>query len=295
METKDVITGKNIVKAYKDFTLSIPELSIPQGFTTTLVGENGAGKSTLLKLLAGIKKDYSGDITYFNRSETMESGRVKSRIGFTADDSYYFENWRLGQIRDMYGILFDDFRADEFDRLMTELDIPSDSGKKVSELSAGNRMKLELAGALARNTDLLILDEPASPLDPLMRTKLNELLQHYLEEKDDRSVLVSTHNILDMESITDYTIILEHGKVVEQGFVPDLKEKYISVRGDSSVTEEVRPFMYFMSESSFGFEGIMLADGLDKVAGFEIETAEASLSDICVAVMTHYSNIKIDR
>lgn len=86
-------------------------------------------------------------------------------------------------------------------------------------------MKLMLAGVMARKTDLLLLDEPASPLDPLMRDKLCQMIGEYIHEGNGkRSVFFSTHNISDMENITDYAIIMENGQIVEQGFVEDLKE-----------------------------------------------------------------------
>lgn len=81
MKYTDVITGKNIIKRYKNFTLHQPALHIPKGFTTALVGENGAGKSTLLNILSGVRLDYEGDITYFDGTEDMKDEKVKERIG----------------------------------------------------------------------------------------------------------------------------------------------------------------------------------------------------------------------
>ena len=99
-----------------------------------------------------------------------------------------------------------------------------DRKKKVSALSDGTKMKVILANVLARKTELLIMDEPASPLDPLMRDKLWEIIQTYIEEgHGERSVFFSTHNVSDMENVTDYAIIMEHGQIVEEGMVEDLK------------------------------------------------------------------------
>ena len=84
-------------------------------------------------------------------------------------------------------------------------------------------MKLMLANVLARDTNLLLLDEPASPLDPLMRDKLCDLIRQYLEAGNgENTVFFSTHNISDMENVTDYAIIMSHGKIIEEGFVEDL-------------------------------------------------------------------------
>lgn len=292
MKYTDVITGKNIIKRYKNFTLHQPALHIPKGFTTALVGENGAGKSTLLNILSGVRLDYEGDITYFDGTEDMKDEKVKERIGFTAPNNYYFANWTIEQIRQMYGVLYDNFHSERFDALVQELEIPK-GNKKVSQLSDGNRIKLQLAGVLARDTDLLIMDEPASPLDPLMREMLCDRLRCYIEEgKGERSVLISTHNIADMENVTDYVCIMEQGEIMEEGFVPDLKEKYILVKGDAEQIPLVEGALFDMTKSSYGFEGIILAERSEDVAGLGLTLETPTLSQICVSVMRNYCRRK---
>ena len=139
---------------------------------------------------------------------------------------------------------------------------------------------------------MLLLDEPASPLDPLMRDRLCEMIQAYIEEgKGERSVFFSTHNISDMEAITDYAIIMEHGKIVEEGFVDDLKEKYILVKGDAEDKEKAKEVLYSMTANNYGFEGICLADRLDRLAGMDITLETPSLFQISVAVMKANSTL----
>lgn len=89
-------------------------------------------------------------------------------------------------------------------------------------------MKLMLCGAFSRNTDLLILDEPSAALDPLMRDSLNKMLLNYLDEKNGRTVFFSTHNISDMEKITDYLIIMEHGQIVEKASLTSCRKNTFS-------------------------------------------------------------------
>lgn len=101
----------------------------------------------------------------------------------------------------------------------------------------------------------------------------------------EKSVLFSTHNISDMESITDYAIIMEHGNVVECGFVEDLKEKYILIKGDAQDAEAASKILYTMTKNPYGFEGICLAENLDKLAGMNVSKEIPSLFQISVAVM----------
>ena len=163
----------------------------------------------------------------------------------------------------------------------------------IGENGAGKTTLLNiLAGVMARKTDLLLLDEPASPLDPLMRDKLCQMIGEYIHEGNGkRSVFFSTHNISDMENITDYAIIMENGQLVEQGFVEDLKEKYILIKGDAADTEAAGKVLYSMTKNPYGFEGICLAENIDKLAGFNVTKEIPTLYQISVAVMKNNTKI----
>ena len=289
------VKGENISKKFKTFTLDIPDMRVPKGFATALIGENGAGKTTLLNMLSGIRLDYKGELTFFGKYSSEEKERradVKNRIGYTGTGRYYLPQWTVSDVEEISSLLFDNFDRDEFERYCRELAIFPDSPdgvalkKKCSALSDGTRTKLMLAGVMARDTDLLLLDEPASPLDPLMRDKLCQMIGDYISDGvGEKSVLFSTHNISDMESITDYAIIMEHGNVVECGFVEDLKEKYILIKGDAQDAEAASKILYTMTKNPYGFEGICLAENLDKLAGMNVSKEIPSLFQISVAVM----------
>lgn len=300
MNTSNVIEAKNIVKKYKGFTLNVPEVHIPEGFATALVGENGAGKTTLMNILSGIRLDYKGEIKYFENytdKDRENKPDVKEKIGYVGPQTYYFPQWTIKNIKELSHLLFDTFDEEKFNNILTELAVfpgqEIDDSKKNSALSDGNKMKLMLAGALARDTEMLILDEPASPLDPLMRDKLCQLIRNYIEEGNGKhTAFYSTHDIADMEGVTDYVIILEHGTVVEAGFSEDLKEKYVIVKGDAKDTEEAKKILYTISTSQYGFEGMCLAENLDKLAGMDVVKETPTLAQICIAVMKANSLLK---
>ena len=233
-QTGNVVEITDLKKKYKGFELSVPRLQIPKGFATALIGENGAGKTTLLNILAGIRLDYKGDVTYFDSQEKL-CPEVQEKMGYVGTGSYFLPQWTARQVTEMSKLMIEKFHEDVFWKLCDELSIPVEATRNIRKLSAGNCMKLMLALVLARDTEFLVLDEPASPLDPLMRDKLCDMIRGYLEEGDGgKSVFFSTHNISDMENVTDYAIIMEHGSVVEEGFVEELKEKYILVKGEAA-------------------------------------------------------------
>ena len=293
---QDVMKGNNLKKKYKGFQLDIPKLHIPKGFATALIGENGAGKTTLINMLTGIRMDYKGELFYFDEQE-QDVDKVKERIGYTGPGNYFLPHWNVKQVEEISSLLFETFDEEKFWDICVELGVTTErhvKGKKVNDLSDGNKVKLMLAAVLARKTDCLILDEPASPLDPLMRDKLCEIIREYLTEGNgEKSVLFSTHNISDMENVTDYAIIVEHGNVVEEGFVEDLKEKYVLVKGEAKDAKAAEKILYSFSGNAYGFEGICLAADLDKLAGMDIQVEVPTLFQISVAVMKANSTLKL--
>ena len=303
MEFTNVIEGNNIYKKLGRFELNIDRLQVPKGFATALIGENGAGKTTLLNILSGIRLDAKGDIRWFDTVTDIDQGMTKERIGYTGPGHYYLPSWTVRQVRDISALLFDGFHADRFDAWCEKLAIDTEGmvkgkkGKKVSKLSDGNRMKLMLAGVLARDTELLLLDEPASPLDPLMRETLNDILRGYLAEGGDgnnRTVFFSTHNISDMERVTDYAIIMAHGNIMEAGFVEDLKEKYVLVKGDADSAERAKEVLFsFSGTGSYGYEGLCLAQDVEKLAELDVTREVPTLFQISVAIMKKESKVQL--
>lgn len=290
MEINNAIQMNDIKKKFKGFQLDVPSLGIPKGFATALIGENGAGKSTLLNILAGIRLDYKGEINYFE-GETDER-IIRENIGYTSATCYFLPHWTIKNVGEASELLFEQFHTDRFKQLCTDLGLNGEN-KSISKLSDGMRMKTELAAVFARDTKMLLLDEPASPLDPLMRDKLCSMIREYLDEGNgDKSVLFSTHNISDMENVTDFAIIMEQGKVVEAGFVEDLKEKYVLVKGETSEEATAKEFLIGFSKNSYGYEGLCLAENLDKLAGMDIATETPTLSQISIGVMKQYSTLR---
>jgi ABC-2 type transport system ATP-binding protein len=289
MQTEASISMTNIRKQFRNFELCIPSLEIPKGFATALVGENGAGKSTLLNILAGIRLDYEGNVEFWGGEKDEKI--IREAVGYTAPGAYFMPHWTGKAIAEVSSLLFDNFHAERFEEICKELGVEK-LNKKVSQMSDGMRMKTTLATVFARDTKVLLLDEPASPLDPLMRDKLCNMIREYLEEgADEKSVFFSTHNISDMENVTDYCIIMEQGRVAEQGFVEDLKEKYVMVKGEAADAESARKYLIGFQKNSYGFEGLCKTDDLDCLAGLDIAAEQPTLSQISVCIMKQHSKL----
>lgn len=291
MKMQAAITMQNITKKFKGFELNIPALEIPEGFATALIGENGAGKSTLLHILAGVRLDYKGEIIYFDGE--MEEKEVRESIGYTGPGNYFMPHWTIRAVGEVSELLFERFHRERYERLCQDLGVNKE-GKSIDKLSDGMKMKTMLSAVFARDTRMLLLDEPASPLDPLMRDKLCAMIREYIEAGNgDKTVFFSTHNIADMENVTDYAIIMEQGRVVEQGFVEELKEKYILVKGEPSEENQVKDILLGFQKNTYGFEGLCPSEDLDKLAGLDVATEVPTLSQISVAVMKKYTHLQV--
>lgn len=275
------IEAENLVKRYEDFKLEIPEFKLPEGFISALIGENGAGKSTLLRALSGARMDYRGTVRYFRDQKNIDDEGVRSRIGYTAPGDYFFPHWRGNDIRALGPVLYPGFSEDTFDRLCQEMAVAGFSNR-VSQMSDGNKMKLEIASVLARNTDVLIMDEPASPLDPLMREKLCDLMRQYISDGNgDKTVFISTHNVSDLESAVDYCYFMADGRIIEQGFTEDLKTKYILVSGSSDRLAAVTDLLVSSTHGMNSFTGLALSDNQNRImeAYYNSTGADTSGSD----------------
>ena len=223
MTTKNAIEAAKITKELKNFTLDVENFAIPQGFATALIGENGAGKTTLLNILAGIRLDYKGEITYFGQysdKQKENSGDIKNRIGYTGPGKYYLPQWTVKDIEEISKLMFDDFSADDFHRYCEELAIFShgsiDMKKANSSFSDGMKMKLMLAGVMARKTDILLLDEPAAGMNNDECNELVEVLKKIHNELGFTVALIE-HHIDFVMNLCNRLYVLNLGKILAEG------------------------------------------------------------------------------
>ena len=177
MENALKING--LVKKYKDFTLGEISTVIPSGFATALIGANGAGKTTLIDTICGVTGKTSGNIVYFDNMTDIDSADVRNRIGYCSSSNFFPFDWNLKYIANSMEIAFDGFSREKFGELCKKFklgDINEKKQKKLVKMSDGNRMRTYLAAVLARETNLLVLDEPTTGVDPLARRQFWDLI-----------------------------------------------------------------------------------------------------------------------
>lgn len=273
-DMENVLKTSGLMKKYSKFTLGGLDLELPKGFATALIGANGAGKTTLIDLLCGVIHATAGEVTYFGTEHDIDREELRERIGYCASQGFFPQGWKPCDIAESMELAYRKFDREKFNKLCTELEVDNEFTKKSQAMykqSDGNRMRLALAAVFARETELLILDEPGSSLDPLMRDRLCDRLRGYLDEGDgEKSILFSTHNIADMENAADYALFMDKGQIIERGFVEDLKDKYIIVRGDAGDYDKSRALMLSHNVNKTVFEGLALSSHKSR---FEAEGA----------------------
>lgn len=286
-----ILKAKGLCKKYSKFTLGELDFEIPKGFSTALIGANGAGKTTLIDILCGVISRTSGEVEYFGREKDIDSAELRERIGYCASNAFFPQNWNAKDIAVSMEIAFRGFDRKRFAQLCEELEVDTEFTKKAKPMykqSDGNRMRTSLAAVFARKTELLVLDEPGSSLDPLMRDRLCDRLREYIEDGDgERSIIFSTHNIADMENAADYAIFMDKGRIIESGFVEELKEKYIIARGEIADYDKAESLLLSHSKTRTSFDGLALAENAERLAQMGVDSEAPTLQQLSIGLLKY--------
>lgn len=251
----NAIEVDHVSKHFEKFSLQDISFQLPKGYIMGYVGQNGAGKTTSINLITGLYKLEEGSIRVDGMSMEETPVQVKAAIGYIGDESYYYPEFKIRDVRAIMKSFYGDFNAEEFDRYVKQWKLPSD--KKIGEFSRGMKIKLMFAGVMARDTRILLLDEATSGLDPVTREEILAILQKYIEDGE-RSVLFSTHIMEDLEQIADYIFLIENGRKVFCETKDELLENYAVVKGGMEDFKEVEgKGGVGLSKSEFGFQGIL--------------------------------------
>ncbi|MFH1693959.1 MAG: ABC transporter ATP-binding protein [Bacillota bacterium] len=204
----EIIKIENLSKQYGElFALRDVDLTLTQGKIIGLLGPNGSGKTTLIKVLTGLLKQYSGKV-YINGE--LKSNDSKALISYLPDQ-LYFDSWmKIKDLELYFKDLFTDFNEEQFHQLLKRFRI--EDRIYIKKLSKGNQEKLQLALVLARNAKIYIFDEPIGGVDPALR---QIILDTIIADHDPEStILLSTHQIYDVETLFDEVIFLKEGRVL---------------------------------------------------------------------------------
>jgi len=218
MTTDALVAARGLVVRRGAFTLEVPRWEVAPGQVVGLVGPNGAGKTTLLETVAGLRPADGGEALVFGLDPWREPVRVRSALGFMSDDMALFE-LRIAALLRMLSGYYPTWDPELVEALLDRFGL--DPGKKAQELSRGQGTRLRLVVAMAFRPRVLLLDEPASGLDLSGRKALLESVLEVARDPE-RSVVVSSHMLPDVERIADRLLVLNRGRVVREGPTSEL-------------------------------------------------------------------------
>ncbi len=216
-----MIEVKNVVKSFDGFhALDGLTMTVPRGAIYGLVGPNGAGKSTILRHLSGAYRQDSGEIT-LEGEPIYENPAAKRRIAVIPDEVYYFGSATTRDMMKFYQGLYPKFDVERYNRLR-EAFPEVDERRPIRRLSKGMQKQSAFWLALSCRPDYLLLDEPVDGLDPVMRRQVWSILMGDVSEYG-TTVLVSSHNLRELEDVCDHVGILSHGKVALERSLSELQ------------------------------------------------------------------------
>lgn len=218
---------RGLRKQYPAFDLGPLDLTVPKGSIYGFVGPNGAGKTTTIDLMFGMGRADAGSIHINGLNRETHEVAIKKRAAYVGPDLEY-ANWgTIGRaIRFVRGFYPDTWDDEYCEELLGNFNL--DPGDKISALSFGSRTKLAILIALSRRPDLLVLDEPTTGLDAIAKQKLFSQLLALVQDSD-RTILISSHSLADVERFADQLGIIKTGVMLHEGPTSDIVERYCLV------------------------------------------------------------------
>ncbi len=243
------------IPALHQVTLQIKPASI-----FGLVGTNGAGKSTLLRIVSGILRQDEGHVTV-DGVAPFENLAVKARCFYISDEQYFFPNATPDDMRNYYGIVYPRFDKGRFDHLLANFELPP--RRKINTFSKGMKKQIAVIAAIAANVDYVFCDETFDGLDPVMRQGVKSLFASALTERE-MTAVVASHNLRELEDISDHIGLLHKGGILLSRDLDDIKtniHKVQAIYPDLALSREDFPALDILRMEKRGSLYTIIARG----------------------------------
>ena len=230
-----MIEVKKLVKTFDGFTaLDSATLTVPKGAVYGLVGPNGAGKSTLLRHITGVYKQDSGQVLV-NGVPVFENRHVKERIVSIPDDWFYYNQSTIREMAKLYAGMYPRFDGGRFEKLRELFHLPEK--KPIRRMSKGMQRQAAFWITMSCMPEYLVLDEPVDGLDPVMRRQVWQVLLDDVSARG-TTVLLSSHNLRELEDVCDHVGIMDKGKVLLERTLSDLQDNTVKIQVAYKTAEE---------------------------------------------------------
>lgn len=240
-----------LVKHYGEFTLNCT-MKVEPGRITGLVGENGAGKSTTFKAVLGLITYDAGDVTLLGKAPSELTEEEKQKIGVTLAESGFSGYLKVKDVVPVLAALYPAFDREKFLVLCRKFGIPQD--KYIRDFSTGMKAKLKVLTAVTHGADFLLMDEPTTGLDVMARESILNLFREYMEEDENRSILISSHISSDLEGLCDDIYMIHNGGIVFHEDTDVLLNEYGLIKADEEQYRKLdKEYILRVRRESFGY------------------------------------------
>ena len=264
---------KNVSKSFGKFkALDNLTMTIPQGSVYGLVGPNGAGKTTAIRHITGVYRPDAGEIT-MEGLPIFENPQVKQAIGYIPDEIFYFSSATLKDMAKFYRGLYPRFDMPLFQRLSEVFQLPMSS--PIRRFSKGMQKQAAFQLTLSIRPDVLVLDEPVDGLDPVMRRQVMSLILAEVAERN-TTVLISSHNLRELEDVCDHVGIMNHGKMLLERSLADMQGNTVKLQMVGDVPEGLE----ILHQSSTGRLQTLVVRGNAREVEAQVEASEPMFYDI---------------
>ncbi|MBO5836475.1 MAG: ABC transporter ATP-binding protein [Oscillospiraceae bacterium] len=218
---------KNITKTFDGFkALDDLTMTVPKGAVYGLVGPNGAGKSTAIRHMTGVYQPDKGEVLV-EGAAVYENPAVKERIGYIPDDIFFFPSATMEDMRSYYQGIYPNFDNELFEKLFEVFQLPRKG--QLRRFSKGMQKQAAFHLSICTRPDLLILDEPVDGLDPVMRRQVWSLILSDVAQRG-TTVVISSHNLRELEDICDHVGIMDHGKMLLERSLADMQGNIVKLQ-----------------------------------------------------------------
>lgn len=222
-----MIEIRNVTKKFGDYcALDDLSMTVPRGSVYGLVGPNGAGKSTLIRHLTGVFRPDSGTIR-IDGMPVYENAALKARMAYIPDDIFYYNSSDLRDMMRLYAGLYPKFDKERYAKLLGAFSLNEKAA--IRRYSKGMQKQAAFLLSICTRPDLLVLDEPVDGLDPVMRRQVWSLIMQDVAERG-MTVLVSSHNLRELEDVCDHVGIMHRGKVILERALSELQDNVVKVQ-----------------------------------------------------------------
>lgn len=276
----EILKIENLSKTYPAFKLDNVSFSMEEGTIMGFIGRNGAGKTTTMKSMLKFVHPDCGNVIINGYDISKDEIKVKESIGFVSGADCFYNGLTIKKVSSVTCKFFKNWNEKLYRELLHKFNL--DENKKIKSLSAGMKIKYQVAIAMSHDAKLLILDEPTSGLDPVSRDELIILFNDYIADGK-HSILFSTHITSDLEKCADYVTYIKAGKIIASSDIKSFENDWLLVSGnENDFTDEEKSKLLGYYSHKGQAEGMIKTDDKTAFENKKFEIKKPSLEEIMV-------------